>query len=261
MRVREDYLRLLRFFRFYARYGRGAPDAEALAAARRHAGQLARLAAERIHQELTKFLEAGDPGPAAQVIHDYGILQAVLPEASRPDRLAALAAIERTHGVAVDPLRRLAAWLDLAAVDPDRLFDRLRLSKKENKHLARLVRPAEPVRADMDPVALKRPLHKLGAAAVRDLYLLDAAEWAAAGVAIDDRQLTAAFAAIDGWRAKRLPVDGADVKAAGVPPGPAIKRMLDALDDWWIARDFEPDRAACLAELHRRVAAGDDASV
>jgi poly(A) polymerase len=257
-RVREDYLRLLRFFRFYARYGRGAPDAEALAAARRHADQLARLAAERIHQELTKFLEAHDPGPTARVIHDHGILDAVLPEARRPDRLAALVSIERAHGVAVDTLRRLAAWLDLAAVDPDRLFDRLRLSKKEDKHLARLVRPAEPIGADMDPEALKRPLHKLGAAPTRDLYLLDAAARAAAGASVDDAHLAAGLAAIDRWRAKRLPVNGSDVKAAGVPPGPAIKRTLDALDDWWIARDFQPDRAACLAELERRVGVGDD---
>ena len=254
-RVQEDYLRLLRFFRFYARYGRGAPDADALRAAERHAAKLATLAAERIHHELLKFLQAADPGPAARVIHDHGILQPVLPEARHAERLRALAAIEREQGVELDSLRRLAAWLDLREVH--RLGERLRLAKKEDRHLRQLAAPDEPVRADMPARALRRPLHRLGPVLTRDLYLLDAADRSAAGTRLDTRALAEGLAEIAAWQPKRLPVDGGDVKALGVPPGPRIKRLLDALDAWWIDRDFVPDRDACLQELARRVAAGD----
>ena len=255
-RVQEDYLRLLRFFRFFARYGRGAPDADALEAARRHAGQLTTLAAERIHHELLKFLEAANPGPAARVIHEHGILQPVLPEARHAERLSWLAAIEREQGVEVDPLRRMAAWLDLR--EADRLGERLRLSKKEDRHLRALAQPGAPVRADMPARALRRPLHRLGPELTRDLYLLDAAERAAAGTRLDTATLAAGLAEIAAWQPKRLPVDGGDVKALGVPPGPRIKNLLDALDAWWVDRDFAPDRDACLEELARRVAAGED---
>ncbi len=255
-RVQEDYLRLLRFFRFYARYGRGAPDTAALDAARRHAGQLKTLAAERIHHELLKFLEAANPGPAARVIHDHGILQPVLPEARHAERLRALAAIEREQGVDVDPLRRMAAWLDLR--EAHRLGERLRLSKKEARHLRQLAAPGEPVRVDMPARALRRPLHRLGRDLTRDLYLLDAAERAAAGTRLDTRALADGLGEIAAWQPKRLPVDGGDVKALGVPPGPRIKQLLDALDAWWIAQDFQPDRDACLEELARRVAAGEE---
>jgi poly(A) polymerase len=253
-RVREDYLRLLRFFRFHARYGQGAPDAEALRAAERHADKLATLAAERIHHELLKFLEAADPGPAARVIHDRAILQHVLPEARHAERLRALAAIEREQGVALAPLRRLAAWLDLR--EADRLGERLRLAKKEDRHLRQLAAPAEAVRADMPAHRLRRPLHRLGAPLTRDLYLLDAADRAARGQCLDAAALGAGLREIAAWRPKRLPVDGGDVKALGVPPGPRIKRLLAAVEDWWIDRDFAPGRDACLAELERRVAAG-----
>ena len=255
-RVQEDYLRLLRFFRFYARYGRGAPDADALRAAERHARQLTTLAAERIHQELLKFLEAANPGPAARVIHDHAVLQPVLPEARHAERLSWLAAIEREQGVSIDPLRRMAAWLDLR--EAHSLGERLRLSKREDRHLRQLAAPGETVRADMNPRDLRRPLHRLGAALTRDLYLLDAADRAAAGARLDAQALSAGLAEIAGWEPKRLPVDGGDVKALGVPPGPEIKRLLDALDAWWIEQDFQPDRAACLRELERRAAAGLD---
>ncbi|WP_242480521.1 CCA tRNA nucleotidyltransferase [Rhodovibrio sodomensis] len=252
-RVQEDYLRLLRFFRFYARYGRGAPDADALRAAERHASQLTTLAAERIHHELLKFLEAANPGPAARVIHDHGILQPVLPEARHAERLRALAAVERELGVIIDPLRRMAAWLDLR--EAHRLGARLRLSNKQDRHLRQLAAPAETVRADMAPRDLRRPLHRLGRDLVRDLYLLAAAERSAAGERLDAAALAAGLREIEAWQPKRLPVDGGDVKALGVPPGPRIKQLLDALDAWWVDRDFQPGRAACLAELRRRVAA------
>ena len=255
-RVQEDYLRLLRFFRFYARYGRGAPDADALEAARRHAGHLTTLAAERIHHELLKFLEAANPGPAARVIHEHGILQPVLPEARHAERLSWLSAIEREQGVEVDPLRRMAAWLDLR--EADRLGERLRLSKKEDRHLRALAQPGAPVRAEMPARALRCPLHRLGPELTRDLFLLDAAERAAAGTRLDTATLAAGLAEIAAWQPKRLPVDGGDVKALGVPPGPRIKHLLDALDAWWVDRDFAPDRDACLEELARRVAAGEE---
>ncbi|MBK1696252.1 CCA tRNA nucleotidyltransferase [Rhodovibrio salinarum] len=252
-RVREDYLRLLRFFRFYARYGQGPPDAAALQAAQRHAGKLTTLAAERICHELLKFLEAANPGPAARVIRDYGILQPVLPEARYAERLSWLAAIEREQGVAIDPLRRMAAWLDLR--EAHRLGERLRLSKKAERYLRTLAAPTASVRVDRATATLRRPLHRLGRELTRDLYLLDAAERAAAGGRLNTKALAAGLAEIEAWQPKRLPVDGRDVTALGVAPGPRIKELLEALEEWWVDQDFQPGREACLAELKRRVAA------
>jgi poly(A) polymerase len=250
-RITEDYLRLLRFFRFHARYGVGRPDAAGLAAAERHAPDLVTLAAERIHHELLRFLEADAPGPAARIMAEHRILDTVLPEAARPDRLEALAGLEAAAAVAPDPFRRLAGWLDLARADPDTLFERLRLSKQERKRLATLHAPAAAVGIDRGAPGLRAALYRLGPEAVRDLLLLDGAERVAAGDSPDAvaAPLRAGLAEVAAWSPKRLPVDGRDVQALGVPPGPRTGDLLRAVEDWWIAQDFAPGRAACLEKL------------
>ena len=243
-RIREDYLRLLRFFRFHAHYGRGAPDPDGLAAAARHAAQLTSLAGERVHEELGKLLAAGDPGDAARVMHAHSILAAVLPEARRPETLAALARLEADCAVAPD-----VAWLEPDAVAVEALAERLRLSKRERKRLAAMAAPPVAVAADAAPASLRGPLYRQGAEAVRDLLLLDAAARAAAGAPVPLETVRGGLAEIETWTPKRLPVGGRDVQALGVSAGPRTGALLRAVEDWWIAEDFAPDRAACLARL------------
>lgn len=248
-RIREDYLRLLRFFRFHAHYGRGEPDADGLAAAVRHADRLADLAGERIHDELGKLLRAPEPGPVAETMDAHAILAAVLPEARRPRTLAALARIEAEAGATPEPIRRLAAWLLPDRSDPEALAARLRLSKRERKHLAALLAPPVAVAADAAPEDLRSALYRHGPDLVRDLLLLDAARRGAGRATIDPATVRAGLAEIAAWKPRRLPIDGRDVRALDVPAGPRTGELLRAVEDWWIACDFAPDREACLARL------------
>jgi poly(A) polymerase/tRNA nucleotidyltransferase (CCA-adding enzyme) len=136
-RLREDYLRALRFFRFWARYGRGAPDAEAVAAIRDAVpGLRARIAPERIWMELKRLLEAPDPVAALDLMGEAGLLQAVLPEGAAPPRLAPL-----LPGLPRDPVLRLAVLLPRDA-DGEALSRRLRLSGEERERLLVLRRIA-----------------------------------------------------------------------------------------------------------------------
>ena len=126
-RIAEDVLRLLRYYRFEARFGTGKGDPAARAACRDAAPLLPKLSAERVAGELLRLLSVVDPVPALRMMQEDGVLAAILPEATRRDRLATLIKIERTP----DPLRRLAALIDVDAAGAAALADRLRLSNTQ----------------------------------------------------------------------------------------------------------------------------------
>lgn len=241
-RIREDVLRLLRFYRFQAHYGREPADGEARAAARALAPLLSGLSGERVAAELLKLLAAPDPLPALALMREDGVLAVLLPEAGGQGLLAALVTIEPQP----DPLRRLAALLpDVAGVQA--VAARLRLSAAAAKRLLALAAAPWPVDLAAALPVQRRALHHLGADLYRDLVLLRAA---AAGTAAPAALLALAAA----WQPQRLPLKGRDVTALGVPPGPAVGRRLAELAAWWEENDLRPDRAACLAELKRRLA-------
>lgn len=249
-RIREDVLRLLRFYRFHAHYGRGAPDAAARSACRALAELLPGLSGERVAAELFKLLTAPDPVPTIDLMAEDGVLAVLLPEAQRRDRLAGLVAL----GDAGDPLRRLAALL---VADPDalqRVAARLRLSNAAHERLLRLAAPASVVDLAGDEHAQRLALHRLGLDAYRDLVLLRAAETGAAAAA---RQL---IEAAPGRLPPRFPLRGSDVTHLGVLPGPAIGELLAAVEAWWEAHDFTADRKTCLARLAALVRARESAS-
>ena len=240
-RIAEDYLRVLRFFRFLAHYGRAGPDAEAVAACREAAGRLGRLSAERVRTELLKLLAAPNPVPALTVMREIGVLAAVLPEAGELTRLLTLAGIDDR-----DPVRRLAALLDDGGKEVAR---RLRMS---NAEIARLAALAPPVRR-LDPVMTvadqRQALYKVGAGRFRDLVLLG---WAG------DRERRAEdwrsmLETANAWENPKLPLKGADVVAMGVPKGPEVGRVVAAVQSWWRGEDFRPDRKACLERARELV--------
>ncbi len=175
-RIEEDALRILRFFRFHAWYGKGAPDSDGLAACAKRAKDLKRLSAERVRAELLKLLAAPDPVPAIRQMAETGILTRVLAEATNFDRLAGLVAIERARGEA-DAIRRLGALLpDGAAV----VGERLRLSKKEQIRLSEMITARDEIAPADDGEPLDRrmraSLYRFGREAVLDHAILN---WAA----------------------------------------------------------------------------------
>jgi poly(A) polymerase len=244
-RLREDHLRSLRFFRFFAWYGRGDPDPAALAAITALKDKVAGLAAERISAELLKLLAAPDPRPAVRLMRASGVLAVVLPPARDPARFEALVGLETDHLQEADALLRLAA---LSPDDPAagaRTAERLRLSNAERDRLVAALTPAPQLVPGLSAQEVHAAVYRRGARAFRDRVKLS---WAAAGGG-DAAAWGALLAAGEGWRAPALPVDGADVMAAGAPRGPKVGEALRALEAWWIAGDFRADRAAALAKL------------
>lgn len=241
-RIREDVLRLLRFYRFYAHYGRGEADEEARAAARALAGLLPTLSGERVAAELFKLLAAPDPVPTLRLMEEDGVLSVLLPQARRLDRLAQVL----IGAPASDPLLRLGALLDIDAADAADLARRLRLPNAQRDRLAAFALPPWPIDPAADIKAQRRALYHLGPDLYRDLVLLAAA---ARGVKPDLALLAEAAA----WQPIALPLKGRDVRSRGVPAGPEVGRLLAAIEAWWEEGDFRADRAACLAELGRRI--------
>ena len=248
-RIAEDYLRILRFFRFFAHYGRPPADAEALAAAAAAAPELARLSGERIQAEMLRLLEAADPLPALRLMASTGVLAQVIPGPVALERLAALLAVA-PHA---DALLRLAALLRPPPAGPEAVAAvaaRWRLSNRAAERLAVLTTTPLPPHA-ASPAARRRALHRQGAGTYADLARLAAAEQA------DPAALAAALVAAAAWQPQKLPVSGDDLIALGVPQGPRLGTLLSALEDWWVAQDFTPDRAACLAQARSLIARED----
>ena len=216
-RIAEDHLRILRYFRFHARYGHGAPDPQALAACAARANDLMALSRERIADELLKLLALPDPTPTVRLMIDIGLFAPVVPEIDQAGRLAALVDAERAAGIAPDPLRRLAALLPADPETAERIAARLKLSNKARKRLA--------VAAAASPEQDPRPLaYRLGNTQAVDRLLLESRP--------DDA------AAIAGWIAPRLPIGGGELIGRGVPRGPAVAKAIQAIERDWIAAGF-----------------------
>jgi poly(A) polymerase len=240
-RIGEDALRLLRFYRFFAHYGKGEADGDARAACRKLASLATNLSAERVQTELLKLLRAANPVPALQIMAVDGVLAAILPEAVRLDRLARLLPIEPEP----DALRRLAALVAVDRAGATALAKRLRLPNDQRARLEALAAPAWPLDLAGGEKRQRRALYRLGRAAYRDLALLSG----------DAARVPRLLALADTLAIPIFPLRGGDVAALGVPAGPAIGEWLAAIEAWWEEEEYAPDKAACLAELTKRLAA------
>ena len=225
-RIEEDYLRIPRFFRFHARYGRGDPDPRAIAAIRAGVPGLGRLSPERVWAELKRILAAPDPRTSLHLMQDTGVLQALLPGADP-------AGLDRLCGAAPDPLLRLEAMRPHAA----ECAGALRMSLAEKDRLLAWQGPAPT--PDMDDAALRRLLAEAPAGA------LPGRAWLA-GQPMDER--------LASMKRPVFPLAGRDALALGMAPGPAVGPLLRAVRDWWLAGGCVADRAACAAELASRLA-------
>ena len=232
-RIAEDHLRILRFFRFHARFGKGSPDAASLAACAARANDLMALSRERIADELIKLLTLPEPVETVRLMLTHRIFAPVLPEIVSAAGLAALIAIED----AADPVRRVSSLLP---ADPDKtgaVAKRLKLSKLATK---RLVLAAAREAADaINPRALA---YRIGLEGARDRLMLGGH--------------AAALATLDGWTIPIFPLTGGAIVARGIKAGPDVARLLQAAEAQWLAEGF-PDaaRAEAIADDMVREAA------
>ncbi|TIX88494.1 CCA tRNA nucleotidyltransferase [Rhizobium sp. P44RR-XXIV] len=254
-RIAEDYLRILRFFRFFAHYGSGRPDADGLRACAGARSKIATLSAERVWSEMKKLLSANDPGRALLWMRQVGILTEVLPETEKwgIDAVPALVAAEQALGWSADPLLRLAAIVPPDAARLAKLAERLRLSKAEAAYLQAWA-TAPVVKDDMSEAGFDRLLYRhdpVGVAARLRLALA-----VARGKAEGDFEEMARSARIgkllqrtEKWKKPAFPLGGTDALAAGVSAGPRIGELLGTLEQEWVEGNFAADRAKLLARL------------
>jgi tRNA nucleotidyltransferase/poly(A) polymerase len=245
-RIREDYLRILRFFRVFAWYGKGRPDGDGLKACAKLKPGIATLSAERVWAELKRLLAAPDPARALLWMRTTEVLQKALPESWGIDAIHRLVAAERAEGWAPDPLVRLEAILPPHRARIDSLAERLRLSKEE---ASRLCAWANAVESDpaMSEAHLDEVLYRTGRQGTQDRLRHALAREleknhpeAAAGL----RRL---MLHADGWQRPVFPLSGRDLVAAGIEPGPAIGERLRDLEERWIASGFSLGREALLS--------------
>ncbi len=220
-RIAEDHLRILRLFRFHARFGRGAPDGAALAACVARANDLMALSRERIADELLKLLGGSDPGATIRLMVDNGLFRPIIPEIDETGvvRLERLIARERAAGVAGDALRRLGALLPVDAAVAATVAQRLKLSKAATRRLE-----AAAEAADAAPAALA---YRFGVEVATDLLLRGDRPIESLGL---DR--------LAHWQRPRLPVTGGVLIERGLPAGPTVAATIQAIERRWVAEDF-----------------------
>lgn len=247
MRIKEDYLRVLRFFRFYAWCGKGEIDREGLMACARNIDGLAQLSPERVAKELLKLLSAGSPVPAIRKAAACGVLAAVLPEARNIERLAVMAEIDEAHFFEPDAILRLAALLENDGEAAAKVAARLRLSNAQRDRLSAMLSVRERVFCYMSVREMRRAAYRVTPEALLDAARLRWAE--------DPRhkqnavQWRALLPMISTWKMPKLPLTGDQVRLAGVPDGPHIGRVLREVEEWWADTDFITDEYAIIERL------------
>jgi poly(A) polymerase len=245
-RIAEDYLRILRFFRFFAWYGSGPADAAALAACESLRGQIRTLSAERVSKEILKLLAADDPREAVGLMARTGILGEVLPAPIDLTRFEGLVAIEDETLFENDPVLRLAALLPDDQAGALTFAERLRLSNAERDRIAAALSPTPELKSWMSPREIRRAVYRAGPQLFRDRAKL---AWARAGRTATTPQWRGMIALAEGWRAPAFPLTGEDVIAAGAPKGPMVGQVLREVEDWWIDHDFIDDKLSAVEKL------------
>ncbi|RWB82760.1 MAG: CCA tRNA nucleotidyltransferase, partial [Mesorhizobium sp.] len=251
-RIREDYLRILRFFRFFAWYGDGRPDAEGLKACARLKDGLSRLSAERVWSELKKLFSAPDPSRALLWMRQAGVLSAVLPESEKwgIDAIHGLVRTEKDLAWPADPLLRLEAIVPPDAARMRTLGERLRFSKDEIERLRRWALTVAPDSRTTETELAKKLYFGDPGGFIDRLRLALAS---ARSRAVEDNQammeaggLSRQLAFARKWARPVFPVKGADLTALGASPGPKLGATLKNLEKEWVESGFALGRDALL---------------
>ena len=239
-RIREDYLRILRFFRFQAWYGRSAADLAGLDACTRLRAGLDGISAERIWMETKKLFAARDPMPALTAMSVSGVLAQLFPNARGLQLVASLVALESGQNLQHDPMLRFLAlfWKEAGAVRT--VANRLKLSNEEKRRLEWPAEDETHLTSRLPPEQLRAAIYRRGAQVIGDRAILS---WAQDG----DPAWAAVVQLVRTWRAPPMPLGGADLLACGIREGPALGAALKKAEEAWIASDFQLTREQLLA--------------
>jgi poly(A) polymerase len=260
-RIEEDYLRILRYFRFIATIGMRVESKTEFLACVNRASKLKELSAERIRSELFKILNSNMPLDIMPLMYQQGVLQVIVPHVTAPEKLRQLAWLETSAmnfaSVGRDPLRRLAALVATDESGVQDITDALRLSKAEHKRLTNMIAPTSNLRWNMSKGELQAALYHQGAATVVDVALLNWADMIVNSPNSPTKEK-------DGWlhiieiadqqmgQEPNFPLKGQDVLDLGTSPGPEISRLLAEVKIWWLDGGCQANRTACLTELKSR---------
>ena len=256
LRIEEDLLRLLRFFRFHATFGGSDVDQAAITACRTLAPRLNELSAERVQSELFKILEAPNSADTMILMNNELVLKYILPEANNFSRLRTMAWLE-THLINMDTinpdkLRRLAAMLRMDEAGHAALAKRLRLSNKQCSRLAIMTKFAHSPVPELSQLKRHHALYDLGADSFRDLALLNWAQektiWRQ-NLPERTEHWKGLIDAADTWQQPTFPIKGDDAKTLGLDQGPAIGKALKKVEAWWRDGDFKADKGQCINHL------------
>jgi poly(A) polymerase len=245
-RIREDGLRILRFFRFQAWYGRTEPDAAGLKACAHLRALIGHLSAERVAAELLKLLAAEDPRPAVRLMAQTGVLAEVLPEAQGLERFERLVEIETEMLFTEDAELRLAALLPDDPPTAVQLAQRLRLSNALRDRLIVALASEPRLVSWMSPKETRKLVYRLGADALCDRVSL---AWAASDRPAATTQWRALLPTARSFTPPRFPLSGEEVMAAGVPEGPLVGEVRREVERWWVDNDFLDDKLALIERL------------
>jgi poly(A) polymerase len=254
-RIREDYLRILRFFRFFAWYGKGRPESEGLKACARLKDGLTRLSSERIWSELKKLLAAPDPSRALLWMRQAGVLTAVLPESEKwgIDTIHSLVKTERDLHWEIDPLLRLASMIPPQAVRIAEMASRLKLSNNERERLKAWAETAMP-QLEISESGFAKQLYRSDQQGMLDRLRLALVSARAEAINHDAAMMRAGYLAklleyLGSYEKPKFPVSGGDLVAAGLEKGPEIGKIQRALEDEWIKSGFTLERDTLLAKI------------
>jgi poly(A) polymerase len=249
-RIREDYLRILRLFRFHAWYGKGALDGEALYACDKEKAGLAKLSGERIAKEMLKLLEAENPVPVVHAMAVIGVLPDIVPGASDVFRLSRLAAMDAAMGFAPDSLLRLCCLLprERAVLVAQVVAARWKLSTAQADRLIAAATVSKDIAPFLERKAARRRLYTLGPERFHDALLL-------AIVEEERKGWRAILEGVKGLEAPHFALSGRDVIAQGVAAGPVVGQVLRDVETWWIENDFPDDASLLAAQLDKVIKA------
>jgi poly(A) polymerase len=240
LRIAEDYLRILRFFRIHAAYGAGEPDREGYLACIGGSAGLAGLSAERVRMEILKLMVARGAATAVVAMADGGLLLPIFGGVAYTGPFAAMIAVEHALGLQPNAIRRLGALAVALSEDARRLAARLRLTNNEAKALDSMGHRWWRM-VGMDEARARRRLYRLGAERYRDRLLL---AWARDGAQASSASWRELATLPDRWSAPKFPLKAADFVGRGIDAGPALGHVLGLAEDAWLAADFPLDASA-----------------
>lgn len=251
LRIEEDYLRILRMFRFHAYYGKGDILPEQLEACRACVQGLQQLSGERIQMEMLKLLSAPDPLNSFMAMQKTGVLSALLPQLDGEITLEGLEALLEVP-MRSNALVRLAALLMLNEADEDlteAIADAWKFSNDDRRYLLDIMFPETAVYSALDEAGVKRAVRRLGKIRFRDVALL---AWAMEG-----HETTPVFQDMlkfaESWVIPNLPVRGVDILKMGVAEGREVGRLLDMAEDYWESNAYQTGRESLLRMIRGEI--------